>query len=405
MSQQPTARRGARKRAPRAVTNGHMPNHRPLVAGLTEVLQLPGERCGVDLVAVPAARPADNLAHAADVAARAGAQLLVMCSRDADPGKAYEIVTDILDPLRVTVVEIPRGWSLPGLELEADRSSLFDGRRSDTHVKRNLAIAVCRAMGFRRLLFLDDDVRGFGASHQESLEGVLADRPGGPAAIGWAFDEFPDNSVVCHAYREAGGPQSTFIGAGALGLRVDAETPHFPRMYNEDWLFLLRLMLRGRPWVVFAGVLIQEAYDPYKAPENAVQQEAGDLIAETLFRRLHSGRSLDGCMEAGFWREALLRRRDFVTEIRAVLARQGTAKAASARKSLETVLDMTHRSSAWPTAIVRWLAAWQRDEAEWSRWLADVLPASSVQAAVRGRGLEPVASVPERAGLVSVGTA
>jgi len=366
----------------------HRPSHRRLVTAASDLLCTPGVEEGLDVIAVPAARDAGNLRHAAEVAAEAGSVLLVLCSKDADPGEAYDVVTGGSAPPAVVVLGVPHGYSLPGLQLEADRSSLVARRTSDTHLKRNLAIAVAHRMGWSRLLFLDDDVRGFGNKELDLVRAVLADRPAGPKAVGWAFDDFPDNSIVCHAHRLAGGPQKTFIGGGALAIRVSDDTPHFPRMYNEDWLFMLPLMLRGRRELVLAGTMQQMEYDPFASPEDADRQEAGDVLAEALFSLLHDDTPWEEAWSQQYWRDVLTSRRRFIQRIKAALSRRSDAGAARACAALDRALLMGHTSTSWPGALAKWVQSWERDTEVWSRWLAGLTPAVSIEQAVDEFGLD-----------------
>ena len=53
--------------------------------------------------------------------------------------------------------------------------------------------------------------------------------------------------MVCHAIRDTGGKQGTFVGGGALAVAVDRVDSFFPDIYNEDWFYLLRDDGRLRP--------------------------------------------------------------------------------------------------------------------------------------------------------------
>jgi hypothetical protein len=368
---------------------GHHDSHRSLISSVGRVRQQqgPGARRGIDLLAVPAAREAGNLREAAEVVGIAESHLLVLCSRATVPAAAYFQVTDLLPEEQVTVTQVPQGWSPTGWGFEADGSPLFRRRTSDTHLKRNLALAVARGLGCARLLFLDDDVHGFGTAELAVVDDILADRADAPSALGWAFDDFPDNSIVCHAYRAAGGAQSTFVGAGALAVRVTDETPHFPRTYNEDWLFMLPLINRRKSELVFAGSLRQTAFDPFAEPVDAVQQEAGDTIAEGLFSLLHDG-DLTAALSRAYWRDVLHRRRRFILEIKARLSRAGGADAARACDALDQVLMLGHRQGDWPKIIEGWVRAWRRDGDRWSHWLSAVPRRDSVPEMVSALGLD-----------------
>jgi hypothetical protein len=81
-------------------------------------------------------------------------------------------------------------------------------------------------------------------------------------AVGFHVRNYPDNPVVRHAYRLAGGNQDTFIGGSPLLVDVATTRSFFPAIYNQDWLFLFdSLNVRV---VAAAGVAAQLAYDPYE---------------------------------------------------------------------------------------------------------------------------------------------
>ena len=101
---------------------------------------------------------------------------------------------------------------------------------------------------------------------------------------------FPDHSVVCHAYRQAGGEQQSFIGGGALAVEVKRSKSFFPDIYNDDWFFLLD----GSKWlqpIAVRGQVIQQPYDPFRTPDRARAEELGDVLAEGIYWLLDQDRS------------------------------------------------------------------------------------------------------------------
>lgn len=108
-------------------------------------------------------------------------------------------------------------------------------RNSDASQKRNLALLLARLVGWQRVLLLDDDIYRLDSAHARAAVGLL-DRY---RFIGLENDGFPDNSVVCHAYRAVGGMQEQFVGGGALAVDPLRTRAFFPDTYNDDWLFIL----------------------------------------------------------------------------------------------------------------------------------------------------------------------
>lgn len=364
---------GERWKAP---DHWHHLSHRNLMRRPEDVTRVPGYRRPLDAVVVPASRRPHHLVHAARTARLAECHLLVLCSGKAWVAWVFVVVTRILPRSQVTVAQLPNDLVLRGLDLRADASDLTRRRESDTSLKRNLAIAVARMCGWSRILFMDDDVRGFGMPQLRVLEDVLACRQNAPAAVAWAFEDFPDNSVVCHANRRAGAPQDTFAGGGALAVRVDVSVPHFPLLYNEDWLFMLPLLWQQPSGLVLAGCLRQKPFDPYRDPGDAIRQELGDVIAETLFglvqRQLGAGDPesfLRDAKRASFWKLALCHRRRLVVSVRSRLAEASDDVARRACAALDRVLEMEHKSGDWPRKLSAWVSAWQGDVVRWREWL------------------------------------
>ena len=366
----------------------HISSHRCLVPELAGFDGPDGVRRPLDAVVVPAGREAANLGHAARVAGLAGCHLLILCSGKADPWQASQVAGRSLAPARFTVVDIPSGSAIPRLALHADRLPGAVGRRVDTSVKRNIGLLVARQLGWERILFLDDDVRGFSPRHLAQIWDGLADGHDTSEAVGWAFDDFPDNSMVCHAYRRAGGRQSTFIGGGALAVKISPWTPHFPDMYNEDWLFMLRLMLRRRSALALAGTLRQVPYDPFAVPDDAGKQEFGDVLGEGLFRLLHSGRSISAATSAKYWIGMLRLRLMMVEKIREVLQARDAPGDAHARAALDAAFASSKSISEWPMQLAEWVFDWRGDCANWSRRMTSLPQGLDMEGALRNLNLE-----------------
>jgi len=383
----------------------HISSHRPLVSHL--VSEQPSERAAeraaagaasdelppLDAVVVPAGRSADNLVHAARVARLAGCHLLVLCSGKTDPLQASHVVRSVLPPSAFTVVDLPVGWSVPRLVLRADLLAAAVDRHVDTGAKRNVGLLVSRQVGWQRVLFLDDDVRDFDARHLGLIQVGLAEGHQKSEAVGWAFDDYPDNSMVCHAYRQAGGDQSTFISGGALAVKVSPWTPHFPDIYNEDWMFMLRLMLRRPSALAMAGTLTQVEFDPFAVLENATKQEFGDVLGEGLFGLLHSGRSISSASSAKYWIGTLRLRLMMVRRIQSALRERNDAGDARTCEALDVSFASSRAMSEWPLQLADWVAAWKEDCVSWSDRMASLTPGLSIQ-----RALENLDLLPFRAG-------
>ena len=383
---------------------GHIANHRVLVPYRPVPSGAERGRAGArgpstGAVVVPAARGTAHLAKAAALAAASGRSLLALCSGAADAGTAQDLMSDVAGLHEAMAVDVPAGWELPGVSFTADHvfPTAMPGRagwrHADTATKRNAALVLARLCGWEHVFFMDDDVRGVGPEHLEHADRLLAaGRPAAEAeAVGWAFDEYPDNSIVNHAFRLAGGVQGTFIGAGALAVRVSELTPHFPREYNEDWLFMLPMLLRERSRLVLAGTMLQDPYDPFALSEHAERQEIGDLLAEGLFRLPHRrrDRSVEQAQSSQYWRAVLRDRHRLIEATAARLSARPDADSevvVRATAALEVARGAS-RCSELPRALASWVREWRQDCFSWHRFLESRAERWTLSRAVESLGL------------------
>src|SRR5206468_3167733 len=131
-------------------------------------------------------------------------------------------------------------------------------------------------------------------------------------AAGFRIEDYPDNSVVCHAHRLSGGRQDIFPGGSALLVDVEKSENLFPSVYNEDWLFLFDALKAGS--VAIAGTLSQIEYPPFAHPRRAASEEFGDVIAEGLYRLLHEGADVTDATQV-YWKDVLKHRFQLIDNI------------------------------------------------------------------------------------------
>ena len=327
------------------------------------------ETCGlapVDAIIVPIAREVDRLRVAVELAGKLNCTVVAICSRMATAEAATkQIEHDGVDFHAVdldnwSVARRPRFATtgmLAGTPLEYPR---------DTSVKRNLGLLLSNAMGWRRVVFLDDDIT---IPEPDDLRRAtfLLDRF---SVVGLHVDWFPDNSVVCHAHRDTDGDQDTFIGTGAMALNPRATASFFPQVYNEDWFFLLDA--GGFRPVAAVGAAKQRWYHPYADFGRAQVEEFGDTLAEGIFELVeNSGTDVgtDLVADADHWQRVLDRRRAFIEEImaRPSAGRLPAVDQVRMRSALRAALDMHEHIEAG--LCVAYLAAWRRDQDVWARHL------------------------------------
>jgi hypothetical protein len=347
----------------------------------------------VDAIIVPSARRAAALEEAGRLAEQLGCVLLVLCSKHCEPRKAVEALAG-RTTIEVVAVGFPEAGipKFPFLETSTVLGKSRLKRRTDTSAKRNLGLVLARLAGWKRVVFLDDDITVPDAIDLERAVALLETRDG----VGLHIGGFPDNSVVCHANRETGAPQDTFIGGGALAVPTDRIDSFFPEIYNEDWFFLLgKTMLRP---VGQVGAAIQKPYDPFASPERARREEFGDVLAEGLFALFDSGGKIDDADEA-YWTRFLAARLALIEDIKGRIEhKQQDSLTVRDKQMLESLTASSGRLQFIRShQCVAYIRAWHRDRERWRGFMAGVRPIrrstiggrSPIEVAVERVGLQP----------------
>ncbi|MDQ1294887.1 MAG: hypothetical protein QG608_2772 [Actinomycetota bacterium] len=376
-----------------------LPSHRPSHRDLVRPLPGPGtaDRSGrVGAIVVPTSRSLDDAGNgirlAVELAGAHACQLVVLCSgRARSEGFPRDLAGSC--PQGVAVVDFPVGEELLP-RFATSRRLLSTALRSDRDLgdKRNLGLLLAVRAGLRTVLFLDDDVRALPLPNGRGTRTTpgtartldpdqLADAVahlldgGDTGAVGWTLTDFDDNSVVCHTRRALGMPQEQFIGGGALLVKITEELPFFPRIYNEDWLFMFELMWRrgNRGELAEAGNVLQDAYDPF-LPERARSEELGDILAEGLFSLLHRGDDPADperfMKDESYWQGVLERREDMTNHMLKMIESTETI-APETRERMTAVLEAAEeiRSCVRPGSFVDFLRSWSDDLLTWREHL------------------------------------
>jgi hypothetical protein len=208
-------------------------------------------------------------------------------------------------------------------------------------------------------------------------------------AVGMANTGFPDNSVVCHGRRAVGHFQGSFIGGGALAVRVNRIRSFFPNIYNEDWFYLLGDARLSSTAVT--GRVDQKEFDPFRDPHRARTEEFGDCLAEGIYALLDVGRRIQDADEA-FWRQFLDDRGRLIAD---VLARIPTVKGRTGPEKGRMVEALKaaqgRRELISPQLCVRYLAAWMADRSRWQAYLKQLTPRRPTDALL-SLGLKPASA-------------
>lgn len=341
---------------------------------------------------MPTNRPVASLRDCFGLALDTAIPLIVVCSKRVDKDQVIDAAT--WANVEVFAVDLPPYPANPlggisfATSTDEDLLTLTSGLTRDLSTKRNLGLVIARMLGWRRLMFLDDDIYDVSKEDADGLAVGLDDHNVSVLIP----DQFPDNSVACHAHRLGGGQQGKFASAGGMGVRCDRDDlAFFPNIYNEDWFFFSEEAASHK--IARVGVSRQREYDPYKDPQRAVKEEFGDLLAEGLYARLDAHRDISG-VDAAYWADFIESRRDFLRRV-----------AVSLRRKLKTNLDdkedrevraaqvSIHEAQRQlgridPRLCQKFIDLWQTDLGEWRSYLTKLPHLESVVSALDHLGLD-----------------
>lgn len=340
----------------------HHGSHRDLLWSGDEVQPRP-----IDAIIVPTARPPAYLTAAAGLASALGCRLVTLHSKQwTSADAAMErlanhpcelIAINVADPSRL---RLPR-WETSRLLADLRYPRLLP--RTDLSAKRNLGLVLARMLGWSRVMFLDDDITQLDPYDVGQASGLLSTHN----AVGLHICGFHDHSVVCRAYRDAGGEQVTFIGGGALVVDARRANSFFPEIYNDDWFFLLDGK-SGLQTAARTGRVVQYPYDPFR-PERARTEEFGDVLAEGIFWLLDQQLSIAEADEA-HWEKFIGNRRHFIERVQAMVrSKPGLDAAEKARRDAALRSSLGRLALIKPDLCVSYLRAWQSDQLTWRRHL------------------------------------
>ncbi|HWM73585.1 MAG TPA: hypothetical protein VNQ53_07585 [Nocardioides sp.] len=315
----------------------------------------------VDAIIVPTGRNAAAMRQAMRLAGKLNCTLMALCSKYSSAAA----VAAMPEAKGIKLIALDAG-KLPQGVLPAFRTcDLLKGtkfaRNTDTSAKRNLGLLLARLIGWNKIVFLDDDITVPEPLDLREAAGLTSYYAG----VGLNIEGMRDNSVVCHAYREAGGKQDVFVGGGALAVAVNATTSFFPNIYNEDWFFLLDD--DGLKATTLTGKALQREYDPFAHEDRARREEFGDTLAEGLFWLLDEGRTINDADEA-HWQDFLGRRRGFIAKTAEMV---GQLAPSDRRSRMFTSLEAACGRSQLitPRSCVRFVEAWHQDRLTWRQHL------------------------------------
>lgn len=340
-----------------------------------------------DAIVMPASRPAENLVHAAWLAQETGCRLVVLCSLDARGAEVAKMLK-ATSTAPAVVVDVSPGYRHPLLDFET--SGLMPevlprgcvNPNGDLSTKRNLGLLLARMAGWKRIFFMDDDIRRIAPADLLATVSML-DRW---RVAGMRVESFPDNSVVCHARREMGDEQDVFVTGSVLAVDCSQPFSFFPEIYNEDWFFFYDEVQHRRVGCSMrnAGQL---AYDPFLNSRRARQQEFGDVLAEGLLTLLHGAQGPEDAT-SDYWSSFIAARRKLIDDLKRRSTKLEPPLRGKMVSALETATACLMKIQPW--ACARYVKSWRYDLEAWRERLADVSAMGSIDAALRKLGLEQI---------------
>jgi hypothetical protein len=355
-------------------THYHHASHRDLL----NKPQVEGQRLvKIDAIIVPTVRPPANLMDAAELAIALDCPLVTLHSGRYTsalaaarrlPAKTDRIAIDM--PNRTSL-------RLPAFATSRVLSGTKFDRPTDTSAKRNIGLMLCHMLGWKHVVFLDDDIEIPYPVDLELGAGLLDKHN----IVGLFVDGFPDNSVVCHANRIAGGRQESFIGGGAIVVEAERTRSFFPDIYNDDWFYMLDDATGLQP-VATIGRVKQRPYDPFRNPDRARAEELGDVLAEGVFWLLDQGKSVQDA-DVRHWQGFLARRRAFINHVLGLVG-DADIEPGEKRRMVEALKAARGRLTLITPGLCRdYLQALAADRRLWQSHMASLQAQPSRRAALR----------------------
>ena len=271
----------------------------------------------------------------------------------------------------------------------------------DLAQKRNFILHLAKLMRWDSVFLLDDDI--LITNRQIKKTRILLAKKN-VSIVGFNARSFPDNSVAVHVHRWIHGSMDSFLGGGVLAIKTN--TPFmsfFPRIYNEDWIFMLIYRLIGEGDIVWADTVKQRPYNPYRTISRAINEEAGDIIGESLAKLMHvlsnsdkhykTPRELAAVLRTyaneNFWDTEINNRLDYLYKLseglqkkRLQLHRRYQAKRAI-KHSIKRILGTNGHPPITGKQLADWIDAWCQDIEQWNTVLNQSTPCETLADALR----------------------
>jgi hypothetical protein len=360
----------------------------------------------LDAIAVPTHRRTSQTERAIrrimSVASQHRAGIVIfLCSDSATKEDLARITLDYPNQ-RWIAIDWRKGDEHRDARLATTLSRLARGKNFNASEKRNFILELARLMGWKSVLFMDDDI-DIPLEYIDKAAYLLDD---GAEVVGFNVREFPDHSVVVHANQMVNSPVDSFIGTGAMAVRIDVPfLSFFPNTYCNDWLFALLHSLTTDDGLVWAGTVEQKPYEPFRSPARAEREEPGDLMAEGLFRLVMEAKSaskLPDSIDArlaliarkaneAFWEKEITARVGFIQRTldktkRRVFIRQRGPILSSLSRSLDVINGYDGIAGLSAKDFAGWIQDWVSDLRTWNTYLDSHRPVRNLEKALSNLG-------------------
>ena len=134
-------------------------------------------RAQFDAILVPTNRPVEFLSACISLAQQTAIPLIVVCSKRVKKRQVIEVAER--ENVEVFAVDLPEYPANPlvgtsfGTSTDEDLLAASSGKTRDLSTKRNLGLVIAKMLGWRRLMFLDDDIYGISKEDVEALAAAL----------------------------------------------------------------------------------------------------------------------------------------------------------------------------------------------------------------------------------------
>jgi len=185
---------------------------------------------------------------------------------------------------------------------------------------RSYALSFARAVGFSKILMVDDDIIVHRYEKALKTLGLLAIF----GIVGAKTAGMPDDSVMGHILRQGATCNSEFISGQFMAIDLKRVSFPFPDIYNEDWAFVLLHSLSLQ--VARYSSAYQLPYNPVaNLIEKSMFQEPGEVFCVGVIEAVR-WRELSLLLERSYWTSVCRWRIEYLESSSQQTAGSGTAK-------------------------------------------------------------------------------